>query len=100
VVRGGETKVSPHRKHLNAVGGGFNLPPSLSQSPSQSPSQSQFRHGSNQDYNPVCPAYPGADFQGMREGAGYREIMILRDLRGLRAYCCPQITQKTTSFLI
>jgi hypothetical protein len=30
-----------------------------------------------------------------RNGSGYRIIMILRDLRGLRASCCPQITRKT-----
>jgi hypothetical protein len=27
----------------------------------------KIRHGSNPGYSPVCPAFPGADFRGMRE---------------------------------
>jgi hypothetical protein len=30
-----------------------------------------------------------------QNGSGYRETMIPRELRGLRAFCCPQITLKT-----
>jgi hypothetical protein len=38
-------------------------------------------HGSNPGYSPVCPAYPGADFRGMREWSANIIYSILRTQR-------------------
>jgi hypothetical protein len=41
----------------------------------------EFGHGSNQGYSPVCPAYPRADFRGMRELSAKIIYSILRTQR-------------------